>query len=190
MKQTVITLAVALCCGFAGSAGAAMSKEEYKAQKDRVEADYKAAKEKCAPLKGNAQDICNTEAKGKHNVAKAELDAQQDPSPRKEAKVKTEKAEADYKLANQKCEDLSGNPKDVCKKDAKAAYETAKADVKATRTAQERGPDSAKAAGVARDSRDDKMDAQYSAAKERCDALAGQAKDNCMNDAKKKFGKM
>lgn len=190
MKQTFISLAVALCCGFAGSAGAAMNKDEYKAQKDRIQADYKAAKDQCNPLKGNAQDICKAEAKGKYDVAKAELEAQLDPSPRKEAKVKTEKAQAEYNMAKQKCEDLSGNPKDVCIKDAKAAYETAKADTKAVRTAEEKGPSSTKAAGAARDSRDDKMDAQYSAAKERCDALSGQAKDNCINDAKKKFGKM
>ena len=36
----------------------------------------------------------------------------------------------------------------------------------------------------------DKMEAQYSAAKERCDAMTGSAKDTCLNDAKKKFGKM
>ena len=76
MNKTLVTLAVALCCGFAGSAGAQMNKDEYKAQKDRVEADYKAAKDKCAPMKANAQDICKAEAKGKYEVAKAELQQQ------------------------------------------------------------------------------------------------------------------
>jgi hypothetical protein len=190
MKQTFMTLALAMCFGFAGSAGAALSKDEVKAEKDRIEADYKAAREKCNALSGNAQDICKAEAKGRHDVAKAELVAQEDPSPRNEAKLKTEKAEAEYKVAKQKCEDMSGNPKDVCKKDAKAAYEVAKADAKAVRTSQEKGPASTRAAGAARDSRDDKMDAQYTAARERCDSLAGQAKDDCVNDAKRKFGKM
>ncbi len=42
MKHTLITFAVALCCGFAGAAGAAdasatgMSKADYKAQKDNT----------------------------------------------------------------------------------------------------------------------------------------------------------
>jgi hypothetical protein len=33
------------------------------------------------------------------------------------------------------------------------------------------------------------MDAQYSAAKEKCDALKGDAKDKCVADAKKKYNK-
>jgi hypothetical protein len=39
MKQTLITLAVAMSFGFAGSAGAAMSKADHTAAKDRIEAD-------------------------------------------------------------------------------------------------------------------------------------------------------
>ena len=49
MKQTLITLAVAMSFGFAGGAHAAMSKADYKTQKDRIEADYKAAKDQCGP---------------------------------------------------------------------------------------------------------------------------------------------
>jgi len=36
---------------------------------------------------------------------------------------------------------------------------------------------------------DDKKDADYKVAKEKCDALSGQAKDNCVAQAKLKFGK-
>jgi hypothetical protein len=142
MKQTFITLAIAACCGFAGSAGAAMSKDEYRAQKDRVEADYKASKERCKTLKDNAKDICTVEAKGNYKVAKAELEAQQEPSPRHDAKVKTEKAEAAYELAKEKCDDLSGNAKDVCKKDARAAFVSAKGDAKVSKAAGEKGTSS------------------------------------------------
>lgn len=150
MKQTLLSIAAALCLGLAGSAGAAaMSKAEYQAQKDRIQADYKVDRDKCGPLKGNAQDICKAEAKGKYDVSKAELEAQYEPSPRHEAKVKTEKADADYKVARQKCQDLSGNPKDVCQKDAKAAYDSAKAEARATRTAEEKGSSATKAAGAA-----------------------------------------
>lgn len=199
MKQTLITLAVALCCGFAGNAvaaGAGMSKADYKTQKDQITADYKAAKDKCGPLKDNAKDICKAEAKGKYDVAKAGLQEQYQPSPRHEAKVKTEKAEADYKVAKQKCDDSSGNAKDVCKKDAKAAYITAKADAKATKVGEEKGPNSAAAMGARKDANNDTNEAQYTAAKERCDAAfanratSGPEKDNCIREAKKKFGKM
>jgi hypothetical protein len=75
------------------------------------------------------------------------------PSPRLEAEAKTEKAEADYKVAKQKCDDLSGNAKDVSKKDAKAAYITAKVDAKATKVAEEKGPNSAAAMGASKDAK-------------------------------------
>lgn len=35
----------------------------------------------------------------------------------------------------------------------------------------------------------DKRDADYAVAKEKCDAFAGGAKSNCMNEAKACFGK-
>src|SRR5437868_1082476 len=130
MKQHLIALAVMASFAFAGSAGAAMTKDQYKTEKDKIQADYKAAVDKCKPLTGNAKDICKVEAKGNEDTAKAELEAQYKPSPRNDEKVKTEKAEAAYKLAKEKCDDLNGNAKDVCVKDAKAAYVSAKADAK------------------------------------------------------------
>jgi hypothetical protein len=133
------------CFGFAGSAGAAMAKEDYKVEKDRVEADYKAARQKCNDLKANAKDICMVEAKGNHKVAKAQLEAQHEPSPRHDAKVKSEKAEAAYDLAKQKCDDLSGTAKDACKKDAQAAFVNAKGEAKVTKAAGEKGAAPAKA---------------------------------------------
>lgn len=140
MRQTFIGLAIAACCGFAGSAGAATPKEELKAQKARVDADYKAARQKCDALKANAKDICMVEAKGNHKVAKAELEAQHEPSARHDAKLKSEKAEAAYDLAKQKCDDLSGTAKDTCKKDAQAAFVNAKGESKVTKVSEEKGP--------------------------------------------------
>ena len=36
----------------------AASSDEYRADKDRIEADYKASKEKCKSMTANAKDIC------------------------------------------------------------------------------------------------------------------------------------
>jgi hypothetical protein len=130
MKRNVLAIALASCCAFAGTAGAAISTDEYKTQKDRVEADYKAAKERCGALKDNAQDICNAQAKGDYKVAKAELEAQYKPSPRSEEKAKVAKADAAYELAKEKCDDMKGEARDSCKKDAKAAFVSAKSGAK------------------------------------------------------------
>jgi len=52
---------IALAVGFAFSAGAmaqSMSKDDYKAAKSRIVAEYKSAKAGCGSLSGNAKDIC------------------------------------------------------------------------------------------------------------------------------------
>ena len=188
--KNLIVLALAAGCAFAGSAGAAVPKDQYRSERDRVQAAYKTALDSCTALKANARDICRAEAKGNYQVAKAELEAQYRPTPKRDDKVKREKAEAAYRLAKEKCDDLSGNAKDVCSKEAKATYVAARGEEKVSRAAVEKGVNSRKANSERKEARDDNTDAQYAAAKERCDALSGDAKANCIGDVKKKFGKM
>ena len=76
-------------------------------------------------------------------------------------------ADADYKAAKEACKARQGNDKDVCMKEAKAAHVKVTADAKAKR----------KSAAAMADARDDKSDANYKVAKEKCDAMSGDAKD-------------
>jgi len=46
-----------------------------------------------------------------------------------------------------------------------------------------------KTAEARRDASEDKRDADYKVAAEKCDALAGAAKDTCVRDAKTRYGK-
>ncbi|HSV52827.1 MAG TPA: hypothetical protein VLJ57_11955 [Burkholderiaceae bacterium] len=133
MRQKLIMLAVVAACAWTSGA-MALTKDEFNTQKDRIEADYKAAKEKCKDLKANAKDICMSEAKGVEKVAKVELDAQYKPSPKADAKVRDAKADAVYDLAKEKCDDLAGKPKDTCVKDAKMTHANAKGDAKVSKT--------------------------------------------------------
>ena len=126
--------AIALALGFAFSAGAmaqSLSKDDYKAGKDRITAEYKTAKAGCATLAANAKDICVAEAKGQEKVAKAELEASYKPSEKARHAVSMAKAEADYAVARERCDDKAGNDKKACVKEAKAAEARAKADAKA-----------------------------------------------------------
>lgn len=132
MKHSALAVIAAMCCAFSG-ATLAMDKAEHKSQKDKISADYKAAKSSCTPLKDNAKDICEVEAKGNYKVANATLEAQFKPSPSHDRKVMEEKAEAAYELAKEKCDDMKGEAKDSCKKEAKAAQASAKAQAKATK---------------------------------------------------------
>ena len=103
LSYRVGVVAVALACS--GAAFASISKDEYKAGKDRVAADYKAAKANCGSLAGNAKDICVAEAKGREKVAKAQLEADYKPTEKNRYDVAAAKAEADYAVAKEKCDD-------------------------------------------------------------------------------------
>jgi len=130
MKKHLIVLAIASTC-FAMSSANAMTKDEYKVAKEKIEADYKVDKAQCDTLKDNAKDVCMKQAKGKENVAKAELEAQYKPSSSHTRKVAEEKAEANYEVAKEKCDDQSGDAKNACVNQAKAEHDKAKADIKA-----------------------------------------------------------
>ena len=174
--------AAALCGALLGGTtihAATMSKDEYKATKDRIEAEYKEQKASCDKLKDNAKDVCREEAKGKEKVARAELEYNRTGDPKDSAKVAMAKADAAYDVAKEKCDDRKGNDKDVCVKEAKAAHTQATADAKANK----------KVAEVRKDAADDKRDAAYNVAKEKCDGLSGDTKAQCLATAKARYGK-
>src|SRR6476646_2112994 len=66
---------------------AVATSKDYRADKDRIEADFKAAKESCKSMTGNAKDICMADAKGKEKVAKAELEASRKGTPHAQYEV-------------------------------------------------------------------------------------------------------
>jgi len=158
---------------------ATMAKADYKAGKERISAEYKADKAACDALSGNAKDVCVQEAKGKEKVAKAELEYSYTGKAKDQTKVQKAKAESTYGVAKEKCDDQAGNAKDVCVKEAKAAKEKALADAKMVKQVSD----------AKSNATDDKRDADYKVAAEKCDSLAGDAKSSCVAAAKAKYGK-
>ena len=159
--------------------GAAMSSSEYSKMKDNANAAYKSAVAQCDALSGNPKDVCVAQAKANLKKAKADAEAQYKNTDKARRDAKIEAAEADYDVAKAKCDAKTGNDKDVCIKEAKAVETKAKVDAKATE----------KVAAVREDAREDKMNADYKVAIEKCDSLAGAAKDACVADAKAKYKK-
>ena len=187
------TLIATVAAGLLATSAFAMTPAEHKAAKDRISADYKMDKKACDAMKDNAKDICVKEAKGKEDIAKAELESQYKPSAKNTQKVAEARAEAAYEVAKEKCDDLKGNEKDVCEKDAKAAQVKGKEDAKVA-AAQAKPADTAaeKNAAVAearKDANAEKNDANYKASKERCDAMSGDAKSKCVDDMKRMYNK-
>ena len=130
LNISVIAVAIGLAFSF-GAMAQSMSKDEYRAGTDTIVAEFKSAKASCDALSANAKDVCMAEANGKEKVAKAELEARYKPSEKARYDARVAKAQADYSVAKEKCDDKAGNEKDVCVKEAKAAETRAKADAKA-----------------------------------------------------------
>jgi hypothetical protein len=198
MSKLMITLFVTAGLGFAG-AGAAqmnsaitapMSKANYTQAVKDADAQYKIDKDACSSLSGNAKDICVAEAKGKDSVAKADAEAAYKHTPKARENARIAHAQANYAVAIEKCDDLAGNRKDICVKEAKAELVKGKANAKVDRVAADTRHDAAmKQADARKDANADKRDADYKVAIEKCDALAGTAKDACVSNAKAQYGK-
>ena len=172
---------VAIAALFAASSAFAtpMGKADYSASKDRISADYKADKAACATFSGNQRDICQERATGKEKVALAELEYSQSGKESDANKVAVAKSDSMYAVAKEMCDDKGGNAKDVCVTEAKAAHTKGLADAKMNKKVGEAKMDAA----------EDKRDADYKVATEKCDSLAGDAKSACVSAAKARFNK-
>jgi hypothetical protein len=169
---------------------APISKEAYDAAIRNAEAQYKSDKDACGSRSGNAKDICMAEASGKEKVAKADAEAAYKNTPKAREDARIARAEANHNVAKEKCDDLSGNAKDVCVKEADATLAKLKADAKVDRVAADTKEDVAmKEADARRQAAADKRDADYKVAAEKCDALSGSAKSTCISEAKLRYGK-
>jgi biopolymer transport protein ExbD len=200
MSKLMIALFVAAGLASAGAtatemnspktASTPMSKDNYTMAMTNADAQYKTDKDACSSLKGNAKDICVAEAKGKDNVAKADAEAAYENTPKARQNARVAHAQANYNVAIEKCDDLAGNRKDVCVKEAKAELVKGKANAKVDRVVSDTRHDAAvKQADASRDANADKRDAEYKVAIEKCDAQAGPAKETCVSTAKAQYGK-
>ena len=116
-----------------GGASADMTKAEFEARKERLDATYDVAKRRCATYSGNARDICMAEARGRDKVARMELEERFKDTPKARYNVRMARAEADYDVAKARCDERAGPPKKLCLEEAKAAYARDKADAAASR---------------------------------------------------------
>ena len=200
MSKLMIALFVAAGLAVSGLAAAqsatlktspaSMSKDDHAMAMKHADAQYKTDNEACSSLSGNARDICVVEAKGKDSVAKAEAQAAYENTPKSRENARIAHAQANYDVAVEKCDDVAGNRKDVCIKEAKADRVKGKADAKVDRvTVDTRNDTAAKRTEARSEASADVREAEYKVAIEKCDALAGPTKDSCISGAKVQFGK-
>lgn len=151
------------------AATATMTSIEHRQAMQRAESDYKAALANCSALSADAKKMCEAEAKAAEKRAKAQIDAAyRNTDTQRDTRI--EDAKADRIVAGAKCDSLSGDAKDACRKEAKAAEEQA-------------------VAGARNDAAQAKLDADYDAEAARCATLAAPANESCLANAKAKYGK-
>jgi hypothetical protein len=194
MALRIACLAAVLACTTTAFAAPplikdALTRDEVKANKVRIEEQYDHAQQRCRRVEGHARALCNEQARGERDVQLAELDMQAQPTPENDQKLRLQKAESSYSLALIRCKDMDGQARDICRKDAKTVYSEAKAEarlqkevaahtLRSENTVRER---SAMAEKIS--------DAQYAAARQRCEMLPAEGRDNCLADARKRYGK-
>jgi hypothetical protein len=167
-----------------------LTKDGYAAARKNADAQYAIDREACSSLAGNAKDICIAEAKGRNDVTRAEAAVAYQNTNATRENARLARARAEYQVAIERCDDLAGNRKDVCVKEAKAALVRAKADARIDRVAgAARGGATAKAQDAVKQAEAEKRDADYKVAVEKCAAYAGPAKEACVGNAKVQFGK-
>ncbi|MET3107812.1 hypothetical protein AAKU67_002818 [Oxalobacteraceae bacterium GrIS 2.11] len=181
MKYAMIIMLAGAAIGFTTSASAATAEQKaaYTASTEKADADFKIARSQCDGITGNPKDVCIAEAKAARTITKEQAHAQFEGTAGARVSARKEIAEANFSVAKAKCASKNGNEQDVCVKQAKAVMVAAEADAVADKKVND-------ARGSANE---DKRDADYTVALQKCDALAGNGKDNCVAAAKTQFGK-
>lgn len=176
--SAVITLALGT-----GVVAESMSKDDYKAARDRIETTYRADKRRCDSMSGNAKDVCNAEAAGREKVAKAELEARHNPTQELQFEARMTRAEADYESARERCDDRTGNMKEICLKEAEAALTAAEEGARAEFRIPESANGGEDLAGMSREAYDGPA-ATGGEAEQRCMDLEGTARKRCLDNAR------
>lgn len=138
-KFGVVAAGIAATVSAGAIAAQGMSNADFKTARSAIAADYKAAKSACDSRKGNAKDVCAAEARGVQRVAQAELDARNKPGVKAAAAVSIAKAEAEYAVAREKCDDKSAGDKPACVQEAQAAKSRATAAARASQPTAQAG---------------------------------------------------
>jgi hypothetical protein len=87
----------------------------------KADSVFNVAKEKCDDSTGNTKAVCRTEARAAHKVALADAKMVKVVNDAKTDDDRV-KRDGEYKVATEKCEALSGEPKATCISSAKARF--------------------------------------------------------------------
>jgi hypothetical protein len=155
----------------------------------RIEEQYDLSQTRCRRLQGPARELCNEQARGDRDIQVAELQMRMQPTADNDQKVRLAKAEAAYAKSLVQCKEFDGQARRVCRQDAKMTYDTAKSEAKLQKEVVAQTLRSENTVRERTAAADRATEAQFQQARERCDTLPGEGRQNCLDDAKKRFGR-
>lgn len=169
----------------------ALTSDEIKAEKLRIEQQYDQSRQGCERrLEGHERELCREKARGLRDVQQAQLEMRIEPSADHDQDVRLAKAGAQLAVHMVECKELDGDARAICRRDAKTEYEEAKEDARLQKevVAQElRSEQNVRVRGAEEDRR---IEAQYNASRQGCERLpAPDARAQCLADVQKKFGR-
>lgn len=163
----------------AGQAGAASDErfQQYRESLEGARATYRADAAHCRQEKGGARQLCLAEARAVHKKASAEAVAHWRNTAQARTDARIVAADADLEVAKVRCKTGPGRARDACLRQARqerlAATTDARSDLRVTE---------------ARDrDKEERKKRYYRAAREKCDALAGAAREACMTLARAQY---
>lgn len=170
LKQSLIAAALCAMMSLPAAAQTTMAG----ATKGQVKEAYSQQKSACDALSGNQKDVCVEKAKARKEVGLAEVKHSKDNSERSLYNLNKTRADAEYEVAKEMCDALSGDAEDACEKQAKANHV---AGVEAAKLVK-------KTDKAVKEAVEEVDDAQRKADRAACDTLSGAQKDNCVRAAK------
>jgi hypothetical protein len=185
MKKISAVIAASVAAfGFASTASTASAastaaKDTYALARQSADTNYQRAQAQCIALTGVPRNVCVAEAEAVRTRATSSAKVQYKGTRQAHANARIAVANADFAVAEAKCESHAGNKKEVCLKEAAAA----KAAIKVNATADR------KIIAARNEAAEKTLDANYKVALEKCGAYAGTTARNCVAAAKARFAK-
>ncbi len=180
MKTLIATLiATAVSAvAIAPASAAPVDKDAHRAAMDKAAADYRTAKTKCDAMKGNAEEVCEDEAKLAQ--ARAELDAysKYDTTGGNLRDARAKVVRAEHELADTQCDATAAGDKDRCKATAGSIRDAALARLDDRNIDRAVGHSSSGELVSSIDSKDPAT----AAAVQKCEQMTGDARTACVVD--------
>jgi len=165
------------------------SRDDYAAAKSNAGAQYRIDQDACSSLTGNTKDVCETRAKGKEGVARADAKAAREDTPSASEQASLANAQANYNVAVEECADFAGDRRNVCVQEATNEFARNRNRANDERAADDARRDAAARPAVVRNQGyADMRAAEYAVVIETCNSRDGPARNACVSNADVKYG--